>query len=172
MFTDQQLELANCKDTDPELFFSDEENRYKKSTVKLVKEICNSCEIKSECLQQAIANDMRGIWGGMTEVERTRFSTGSAFRARQPNEKSVRALKEYNVELVLKSSMNNLKYLKRALEILTLSDSTVELLTQRIKSPTVPMGELGSTLNPPLSRDAVMARLRRVVKEVKEKDNE
>lgn len=34
-------------------------------------EICNSCPVKTECLNYAISNGIEyGIWGGMTERER------------------------------------------------------------------------------------------------------
>jgi WhiB family redox-sensing transcriptional regulator len=172
MFTDQQLDLANCKDTDPDLFFPNDEGKYMKKTVKLVKEICNACEIKDLCLQQAIADDMRGIWGGMTEVERTMFVNGTSFRPRTPSARNQEMLKYKNAERALKASTDNLKYFKRALEILHLPESTVELLTERIKRPEASMGALGESLSTPLTRDAITARLRRVIKEVKEIDGE
>jgi WhiB family redox-sensing transcriptional regulator len=172
MFTDQQLELANCKDTDGDLFFPNDEGKYLKSTVKLVKEICNACEIKDLCLQTAIADEMRGIWGGMTEVERTMFVNGTSFRPRSPSLKNKEMLQYRNAERALKASTDNLKYFERALEILQLSESTVELLEQRIQHPEMSMGDLGKTLKHPLTRDAITGRLRRVIEDVKEHDGE
>lgn len=172
MFTDQQLDLANCKDEDPDLFFPNDEGKYMKNTVKLVKEICNACEIKTECLQQAIADDMRGIWGGMTEVERTMFVNGTSFRPKKPSVRNQEMLKHKNAERALKASTDNIKYFKRALEILSLPESTVELLTERIKRPEISMGALGKSLSTPMSRDAITGRLRRIINEVKEIDGE
>lgn len=38
------------------------------------KKICESCEVRSECLQYALENDERfGIWGGLSERERRRL---------------------------------------------------------------------------------------------------
>ena len=172
MFTDQQLDLANCKDTDPDLFFPNDEGKYMKETVKLVKEICNSCEIKELCLKIAIADEMRGIWGGMTEVERTMFTRGTSFRPKSPSLKNREMLQYRNAERALKASTDNLEYFKRALEILNLPESSVDLLNARINNPGVPMSALGEMLDPPMSRDAITGRLRRIVNEVKEKDNE
>ncbi|MES8969273.1 WhiB family transcriptional regulator, partial [Cutibacterium acnes] len=36
--------------------------------------ICESCEVRQECLEYALANDERfGIWGGLSEMERRRL---------------------------------------------------------------------------------------------------
>jgi DNA-binding transcriptional regulator WhiA len=77
-----------------------------------------------------------------------------------------------NAERALKASTDNLEYFKRALEILNLPESSVDLLNARINNPGVPMSALGEMLDPPMSRDAITGRLRRIVNEVKEKDNE
>ena len=172
MFTDQQLELANCKDTDPDLFFPNDEGKYLRKTVKLVKEICNACEIQTLCRQIAIVDDMRGIWGGMTEVERTMFVNGTSFRPINHSAQNQEMLKYKNAERAAKAGMNNLKYFKRALDILNLPASSIELVHARINNPEVPMSALGEMLSEPMSRDAVTGRLRRIIKEVKEKDNE
>jgi hypothetical protein len=172
MFTDQQLELANCKDVDPDLFFPNDEGKYMRKTVKLVKEICEPCKIKDLCLKIAIADDMRGIWGGMTEVERTMFVNGTSFRPKNPSPKNKEMLQYKNAERALKASTDNLEYFKRALEILNLPASSIELVNARINNPEVPMSALGKMLSEPMSRDAVTGRLRRIVNEVKEITND
>ena len=41
------------------------------------KEICAGCEVRQECLDHAIVKrETRGIWGGMTSVERRRHRLG------------------------------------------------------------------------------------------------
>jgi WhiB family redox-sensing transcriptional regulator len=36
--------------------------------------VCQSCEVQTECLEYALANDERfGIWGGLSERERRRL---------------------------------------------------------------------------------------------------
>jgi WhiB family redox-sensing transcriptional regulator len=41
--------------------------------------VCLSCEVRSECLEYALAHDERfGIWGGLSERERRRLKRRSA----------------------------------------------------------------------------------------------
>ncbi|GAA2177057.1 hypothetical protein GCM10009847_01460 [Leucobacter tardus] len=60
---------ALCAQTDPEAFFPE-----KGGSTREAKKICESCEVRSECLQYALENDERfGIWGGLSERERRRL---------------------------------------------------------------------------------------------------
>ncbi len=60
---------ALCAQTDPEAFFPE-----KGGSTREAKRVCGSCEVRSECLEYALANDERfGIWGGMSERERRRL---------------------------------------------------------------------------------------------------
>jgi WhiB family redox-sensing transcriptional regulator len=55
-----------CKDVDTNLFFSE-----LKSKVEKAKSICNSCPVKSECLEFALKDGIEfGIFGGVTADER------------------------------------------------------------------------------------------------------
>jgi WhiB family redox-sensing transcriptional regulator len=55
-----------CKDVDTNLFFSE-----LKSKVEKAKAICNSCVVKSECLEFALKDGIEfGIFGGVTADER------------------------------------------------------------------------------------------------------
>ena len=55
--------------TDPEAFFPE-----KGGSTREAKKVCQSCHVRSECLDYALANDERfGIWGGMSERERRRL---------------------------------------------------------------------------------------------------
>ena len=67
---------ANCRDSDPDMFFPDsKDRRYAEEALK----VCYGCEVKEDCLDHAIENDEKyGIWGGMTPAERDALS-----RARQ-----------------------------------------------------------------------------------------
>ena len=39
------------------------------------KQVCAGCEVRAECLQQALDSGERyGVWGGLTDVERRRFN--------------------------------------------------------------------------------------------------
>lgn len=60
---------ALCAQTDPEAFFPE-----KGGSTREAKRICDGCEVRSECLDYALANDERfGIWGGLSERERRRL---------------------------------------------------------------------------------------------------
>jgi WhiB family redox-sensing transcriptional regulator len=60
---------ALCAQTDPEAFFPE-----KGGSTRDAKRICTGCEVRSECLSYALANDERfGIWGGLSERERRRL---------------------------------------------------------------------------------------------------
>lgn len=61
-------ERALCAQTDPEAFFPE-----KGGSTREAKRVCMSCEVRSECLEYALAKDERfGIWGGLSERERRR----------------------------------------------------------------------------------------------------
>jgi WhiB family redox-sensing transcriptional regulator len=60
---------ALCAQTDPEAFFPE-----KGGSTREAKRVCTSCEVRSECLDYALANDERfGIWGGLSERERRKL---------------------------------------------------------------------------------------------------
>ena len=62
-------ERALCAQTDPEAFFPE-----KGGSTREAKKICTGCEVRSDCLEYALANDERfGIWGGLSERERRRL---------------------------------------------------------------------------------------------------
>ncbi len=62
-------ERALCAQTDPEAFFPE-----KGGSTREAKRVCSSCEVRSECLEYALANDERfGIWGGLSERERRKL---------------------------------------------------------------------------------------------------
>ena len=66
-----------CSQVDPELFFP-EEKEYAKASyyrdIKAAKDICSKCPLALECLEYALINHpIQGVWGGLTEPERTRL---------------------------------------------------------------------------------------------------
>ncbi|MGA4669474.1 WhiB family transcriptional regulator [Propionibacteriaceae bacterium Y1923] len=62
-------EQALCAQTDPEAFFPE-----KGGSTREAKKVCETCTVKRECLEYALANDERfGIWGGLSERERRRL---------------------------------------------------------------------------------------------------
>lgn len=60
---------AACLSADPDLFFPE-----RGSPGDSAKRVCVTCDVRLECLEYALANGERyGIWGGLTERERTRL---------------------------------------------------------------------------------------------------
>ena len=65
---------AICAQTDPEAFFPE-----KGGSTREAKRVCLSCDVRSECLEYALAHDERfGIWGGLSERERRRLKRRTA----------------------------------------------------------------------------------------------
>lgn len=63
------MERGLCAQTDPDAFFPD-----KGGSTRDAKKICQTCEVRSECLEYAVGNDERfGIWGGLSERERRKL---------------------------------------------------------------------------------------------------
>ncbi|MFT8395697.1 WhiB family transcriptional regulator [Propionibacterium sp.] len=59
-------ERALCAQTDPEAFFPE-----KGGSTREAKKVCQSCTVRAQCLEYALAHDERfGIWGGLSERER------------------------------------------------------------------------------------------------------
>jgi WhiB family transcriptional regulator, redox-sensing transcriptional regulator len=60
---------ALCAQTDPEAFFPE-----KGGSTREAKRVCQSCQVRAECLEYALENDERfGIWGGLSERERRKL---------------------------------------------------------------------------------------------------
>lgn len=59
-------DMAICAQTDPEAFFPE-----KGGSTARAKAVCDSCPIRRECLDWALAHDERfGVWGGTSEQDR------------------------------------------------------------------------------------------------------
>ena len=62
---------ARCKDEDPELFFPIGTTGPAAAQIASAKAICMQCEVRSECLEWAMATGQdAGVWGGMSEEQR------------------------------------------------------------------------------------------------------
>ena len=69
------MDLAKCRGTSSEIFFSEHRNPSPKAVEAeaLAKALCAECQVKPQCLHYALSiKERHGIWGGMTENERTR----------------------------------------------------------------------------------------------------
>jgi transcription factor whiB len=63
-------DFALCAQTDPDIFFPEKGGSTAPAT-----SVCASCPVQAECLEYAIANDIRhGIWGGMSDNDRRKIS--------------------------------------------------------------------------------------------------
>ena len=82
MWVEDWTPRAACREAQPDLLFvrGAEQNK--------AKQLCNGCPVRTECLAEALDNQIEwGVWGGMTERERR------ALLRRRPNA-SWRALLE------------------------------------------------------------------------------
>jgi hypothetical protein len=57
--------FAECSSSDGTYFFSENP-----SDIRFALSICKRCPVKSHCLDEAIKQDLDGIWGGTTYAER------------------------------------------------------------------------------------------------------
>jgi WhiB family redox-sensing transcriptional regulator len=80
-----------CANVDPELFFPQEIEITKLKVISkyedlaAAKAICNSCPLKTPCLEYALNNSEIGVWGGTTEHQREDLRKQSSIRlARRP----------------------------------------------------------------------------------------
>ena len=65
------LHRARCKDEDPELFFPVGTSGPAAVQTEFAKAICMRCEVRTECLEWAMATGQdSGVWGGLSEEER------------------------------------------------------------------------------------------------------
>ena len=66
--------LAECRDSDPTLFFPVGSTGPAVDQIAAAKEICSSCPVNEDCLQYALeSNQEAGVWGGYAEDERRRL---------------------------------------------------------------------------------------------------
>lgn len=64
------MEDALCAQTDPDVFYPEKGGSTAPAT-----SICSSCQVRQECLEYAVTNDIRhGIWGGTSDNDRKRMS--------------------------------------------------------------------------------------------------
>ncbi|AZM54138.1 hypothetical protein DMA15_17470 [Streptomyces sp. WAC 01529] len=60
---------ALCAQTDPELFFPE-----KGGSTREAKQVCLACEVRTQCLDYALAHpQLGGVWGGLTHRQRRRL---------------------------------------------------------------------------------------------------
>lgn len=63
------MKRANCLGVDPDLFFPE-----KGGATTEAKQVCETCEVKTECLDYGLQYSMgHGVWGGASDRERRRI---------------------------------------------------------------------------------------------------
>ena len=61
--------LGACRGLDSSIFYPDDE-----AEANAAKSVCDSCAVKSECLDHALdSREKAGVWGGATERDRRRI---------------------------------------------------------------------------------------------------
>lgn len=82
-WNDDWATLATCKQNQPDELF------VRGAAQNRAKQLCAGCPVKTECLAEALDNEIEwGVWGGMTERERR------ALLRKRPNVTSWRGLLE------------------------------------------------------------------------------
>jgi WhiB family transcriptional regulator, redox-sensing transcriptional regulator len=87
---------AICRRVDPALFFhpEGERGRARRNREEKAKQVCAQCPVMAECRAHALTyQEPFGIWGGLTEEERSRFLPARAItlrthRSSEPNVQS------------------------------------------------------------------------------------
>ena len=72
---------ANCLTSDPALFFPEGAKNTMAYSEQVIaaKRVCAGCKVAKQCLQYALEyNQNDGIWGGLTEDERTALKRRNA----------------------------------------------------------------------------------------------
>lgn len=63
--TEPWMDQAECRNADPELFYPT-----RSQSADPAKRICARCKVKTSCLELALRENQRGVWGGLSEHER------------------------------------------------------------------------------------------------------
>ena len=69
---------AACRDVDTNIFYvgvegTKAERAIAEQALDLANLICAACEVRSECLEYALAHQEMGVWSGTTDRERKRI---------------------------------------------------------------------------------------------------
>jgi hypothetical protein len=92
-------DLAECRDTYTELFYTVEEERNQVAYrhINAVRSICARCVIWDKCLTYAFQNENYGVWGGMTSLERKSFGAPHKYPAQK--QRAIASLEGYGITL-------------------------------------------------------------------------
>jgi WhiB family transcriptional regulator, redox-sensing transcriptional regulator len=80
------VEQAVCAQTDPEAFFPE-----KGESAREALRVCSVCPVREPCLEEALNDRLKGVWGGTTERARTRIRAERRSAARRTETESTKA---------------------------------------------------------------------------------
>jgi len=81
---DEWRQFAECRDTDPDLFFPVGTTGPALEQIANAKAVCRTCDVQGLCLEYAIStNQDSGVWGGTSEEERRQMRRARQARAKQ-----------------------------------------------------------------------------------------
>ena len=66
----KDYEAPSCAQIGGDFWFPDVKEIESFANIKFAKSVCNTCPHKSECAEWGIANEVHGIWGGLTNKDR------------------------------------------------------------------------------------------------------
>ena len=82
--SDEWRREAECRDTDPDLFFPVGTTGPAIEQIENAKAVCRECEAQTLCLEYALAtNQDSGVWGGTSEEERRKLRRQYVARQRR-----------------------------------------------------------------------------------------
>jgi len=81
---DEWRQFAECRDTDPDLFFPVGTTGPALEQIANAKAVCRTCDVQTLCLEYAITtNQDSGVWGGTSEEERRQMRRARQALAKQ-----------------------------------------------------------------------------------------
>lgn len=158
---------GSCVGKDPNLWFPEGPSNATENSTAYAKAICNTCPIKLQCLQDAIENEYYGIWGGLTETERSRMKRTKSI-AFPISSGSLRAGVEANKQRTIQASQKAVALIQEALDKLSTGAPPQLLMVPpqllmaaqlRVANPDLNLQELADLSN--VTKDTYAGILRR-----------
>ncbi|CAB4148957.1 Sporulation regulator WhiA, C-terminal [uncultured Caudovirales phage] len=162
---------AKCLEVNPEIFFADDEENPNEELVAVAKSICKGCPLLLACRTKAIDENLDGIWGGTTTRER-RILVNRKVRNYVPVPRVFTTARRVALETANTSRISataerdNVLFAEALKKFDDLDELTVTVLTLRVNNPDKSLAEISQMVSPPISRDIVSGRLRRIKKRV------
>jgi hypothetical protein len=155
-------------ESNPEIFFPEQGDTKEPREAKA---LCRSCPVIDLCGEYAVRFNMTdGIWGGFTPSERRairlRATTGKPVVV--SNRFPKRPIDPYNgsnAERTKLAGLNAVELLPLALDLVKgrVPKETRLVAEARLKHPEMSLKQIGELFDPPISKDVVAGRLRRLL---------